>query len=229
MAGRNYTALGYCNEVDIENYLLLDINDIFSNQIEDWIATAETIVNDTIGITTASGILMEEIIGEKSKTRIDSDGNLKIFPRKIPIDELLSLQLVKGSDVITMTVNNNDGTKKYDIPSSADYISYPAFEYSISGASIVANLHELRPTEFYTKINYRAGYRAVPPDIRLATVCLVCDMVMRHANKEGLESITQGRVSKRYSGRYGNQSGQSDFWLDAMNLLNSYRISSLWF
>lgn len=227
--GRYYTPLGYCDETDIENYLLLDVNNIFSSQIEDWIAAAELTVNGTIGYTTASGILREQIVGEKAKTRVDSDGNLKIFPRKIPIESISSVDLVKGTETISLALTDGAGNPKYDIPTTADYISYPGYEFSITGASIVSNLHELRPADYYTKISYIGGYSSVPPDIRLATVCLVCDTIMRHANKEGLESITQGRVTKRYRSRFSKETGESDFWLDAMNLLSGYRIASTWF
>jgi hypothetical protein len=51
-------------------------------------------------------------------------------------------------------------------------------------------------------------------------------MIMRHANKEGLESITQGRVSKRWYQR--QEGGESDFYKDALTLLKPYRIVSRW-
>lgn len=224
MAGRHYTKLGYCDEVDIENFLLLDIDDTFSDQVEDWIAAAEKQVNNFLGYTTASGILAEEIVGEKAKSYVDTDSNLKIYPRKTPIISISSLQLVKGSSSLTIDLENS-GTARYDIPTSNDYIAFPEYELSVTGASIINSFGSLRSTQFYSKINYIAGYTEVPSDIRLATVNLVSDTIMRHTNKEGLESIVQGRVTKRWRQR---NAGESDFYLDAMTLLRPYRMASRW-
>lgn len=227
MTGRhNETILGYCDEVDIENFLLIDIDNTFSPQLESWIAAAESIVNGYLGYTTASGILTERIVDEKTKIRVSPSGDLLIFPRKIPIQSVEGITLTKGSSYIDLTLNASDGTPKYDIPTgSASYIQYPGYELSTSGgSSIVTSFTDVRRSDGFVKLSYTAGFDTVPYDIRQATVNLVADMVMRHSNKEGLASITQGRVSKRWESR----DGKSDFYLDAMELLGSYRIASLW-
>lgn len=235
MAGRHYTALGYCDEVDIENFLLTDIDDSFSPQIEDWIAGAESQINQYLGYTTASGIFAEAITDEVTKSYVDSDLNLKIFPRKTPIISVQGITLGKGTSRLSITLANGAGIPKYNIPSTANYISYPQYEFSVSGGSIISNLASIRGTEFYTYLSYISGYIKIPADIRLATVNLVSDTIMRHSNKEGLSSITQGRVTKRWADRIGPTSGDqaapagaSDFVLDAYALLRPYRISSQW-
>lgn len=225
MAGRHYTALGYCEEIDIENFLLTDIDNSFSAQVEDWIAAAETQVNQYLGYTTASGIFAEQITNEVTKGFVDPDLNLKIFPRKIPIQSVSKIQLGKGTTRLNITLNNSAGVPKYNIPAPGTYISYPQYEFVVTGGSIIQNLATLRSSEFYIYLDYIAGYTQVPADIRLATVNLVSDTIMRHANKEGLEAITQGRVTKRWHEREG---GQSDFYQDAMTLLRPYRIASQW-
>lgn len=225
MAGRHYTALGYCDETDIENFLLLDIDNSFSAQVEDWIAGAEKTVNDYLGYTTASGIFREQIVGEKNRAFVDSDSNLKIFPNKIPIVSVSKIEIVKGTSTVELSLADSNGTLKYDIPVGDNHISYPNYELSITGNSVIRSFNDLRPNSWYVKMDYIAGFEEVPADIRLATANLVADTIMRQANKEGLEQITQGRVTKRWKERRG---GESDFYLDALNMLQSYRIASSW-
>lgn len=225
MAGRHYTALGYADENDIENFLLTDIDNSFSAQVEDWIAAAELQINDYTGYTTASGIFAEQITNEVTKAYVDSGLNLKIFPRKTPIISVEGITLAKGTTRMAITMNNGAGVPKYNIPAPGNYISYPQYEFTVTGGSIIHSLSSLRGTEFYVELNYIAGYQQVPADIRLATVNLVSDVIMRQANKEGLESITQGRVTKRWRQR---TDGQSDFVKDAYELLRGYRIASQW-
>jgi len=226
MAGRhNEVLLGYCDKTDLENFLLLTIDSSFDSQINSWIAAAEKHINNYLGYTTASGVLREAITGEMAISRIDSEGNLMIFPRKIPIESVSKIELWKGTDSIELDLVDDEGTNRYNIPTSADYILYPGYELSITGTSIISSFMDIKYTKFFSKIDYIAGYSEVPYDIRQATVNLVADMIMRHANKEGLESITQGRVSKRW---YQRQEGESDFYKDALTLLKPYRIASRW-
>ena len=226
MTGRNYTSLGYCDETDIENFLLLDIDSSFSAQLEDWVAAAEEHVNKYIGYTTASGVLKEAITNENAAGRVDTDGSLVIFPRKIPIVSLEGITLLRGTTTIDLELENGDGDKRYNLPPASDYILFPGDELSISGSSTLTSFYSLRSTKFFSRIDYTAGFDPIPADIRMATVNLTSDMVMRHANKEGLESITQGRVSKRWRQRYFNDFGESDFILDADKLLDHYRLDS---
>lgn len=209
--------IGYCDKSDLENLLLLDIDESFDNQINEWISAAEAIANKYMGYTTASGVMLENIVDETAYGRVDTDGNLIVFPSKVPIVSVASLELVKGSESIRMSLEDSESNNKYNIPSTSDFIFFP-------GASIV-NFSQLRSTKFFTKIDYTAGYSTVPDDIKHATVNLLADIVMRHSNKEGLESITQGRVTKRY---WSRQDGHSDFYLDAMSMLKPYRIASRW-
>lgn len=226
----NYTPLGYCTKENIENYLLLDIDSSFNDQITDWIATAEKQTNRYLGYTTASGILREAITDETAISHVDSDSNLMIFPRKIPIVSVSAISLIKGTDSITLSLTSGSGNR-YNIPTTADYILYPDYELSVTGASIISSFSDIRFTKFFSKIDYIGGYSEVPADIRQAAVCYVSDIIMRHSNKEALESISQGRISKRWFSRRwsrGRESGKSDFVLDAEQFLLPYRIASKW-
>lgn len=225
MAGRHYNQLGYCDKIDVENYLLLDIDESFDTQIDDWIASAEALVNQYLGYTTASGILLETITDEKVMGRVDTEGNLMVFPTKIPISSVQGLSLIKGTTVLSLDTTDGSGTPKYNIPVESDYILYPNSEFSASGNDTIGGFGNLKNNKFYVNIDYVAGFTEVPADIRQATVNLVADIVQRHTNKEGLESVTQGRVSKRY---WSRTDGHSDFYLDAMSLIQKYRIASRW-
>jgi len=220
----NEVLLNYCNEVDIENFLLLDIDDTFSLQLNSWIAVAEQQINRYLGYTTASGVLLETIVDEKTPVRVSSYGDLMVFPRKYPISSVQSISIVKGSESLDLTLTA-DGNNKYDIPTSADYIQYSGSELALTGTSIINDFYDVKYSHGFVKVSYVAGYATVPYEIRQATVNLVSDIVMRHSNKEGLESITQGRVSKRWSGR---NDGKSDFYLDAIELLRPFRLASRW-
>lgn len=224
MAGYNYTKLGYCEERDLENFLLTDIDDTFSQQIEDWIAGAEAQVNKYLGYTSPSGILLEDIVNERAYGKVDNEGNLLVYTKKQPIVTCSGIQLYKGTSTIDLTLTSN-GTDKYNLSPTSEYIMYASEELSLSGSSLIRNFYELRGSKFFVKVSYQGGYSTVPADIRMATVNLVADIIMRHSNKEGLASITQGRVTKRWLDR---RDGESDFVKDAYNLLRPYRMASRW-
>lgn len=226
MSATQYTPLGYCSEEDVENFLMIDINNTFSTNISSWIASAEKWVNNYLGYTTASGIMAEQFTNTIEDTAtVDSEGNLVVFPRKTPIISLDSISLVKGTDSLDLTLTASNGDTKYQIPADSDMIIYPGYELSLSGASVINSFFDIRYAKFYAKLTYRAGYTEVPADINLATVNVVSDTVMRHTNKEGLESVSQGGVSKKW---FQRKSGESDFVEDAKILLNPYRVTSRW-
>jgi hypothetical protein len=225
MSATTYTPLGYCNEEDIENFLLLNIDDSFSTQINTWIASAEKWVNTYLGYTSDNGVNEETLTNSIEDTAtVDSEGNLVIFPRKVPVSSVSAITLVKGTDTLDLTLTSG-GENKYQIPADSDTIVYPGFELAFSGSSVINNFLDLRYSKFFVKMTYVAGYSTLPPDIHLATVNVACDYIMRHTNKESLQSVSQGAISKTWFQRKG---GESDFIKDAQFLLNPYRISSNW-
>lgn len=226
MAGRHYTKLNYCDETDIENFLLLDVSSTFSTQLEDWIAAAEQWVNNYTGYTTASGMWMEAFTNEVSESaRVDGDLNLVIFPRKVPIESVSGISLIKGTDSLDLVLTSG-GSNKYQIPQPKHCIVYPSSELSLSGTSIIGNFADIKFTRFFCELDYIAGYSVIPADVRLATVNVASEYLMRHANKEGLEMLTQGRITKRWFRRAG---GDSDFIHAAKELLGPYRMAGNWF
>ena len=216
--------MGYCDETDIENFLLLTIDSSFDTQIEDWIVVAEKQVNKYLGYTTTSGVWAEAITAEKAKGKVNGEGDLIVFPNKIPIISVSGIDLVKGTSSITLSLTNSAGIPRYDIPMENDRIYYPNQEFSLTGTSTIGSFFNIKYQTFFTKLTYIAGYTSIPADIRMATVNLVADIVMRHSNKEALRSMTQGRISKSWMSR----EGMSDFYLDAINYLSPYRVTSQW-
>ncbi len=227
---------GYCTVDDIENFLLIDINPTFADQIDNWIATAEDFINDYTNYTTASGIFNEAIVEEISQTAVvDNDNNLVIFPRKYPVNSIERIDLVKGTTFLTLNLINGTRTDyngntvnnyRYLIPEPKDRIYYPASELSTTaGTLVLTNFGQMRTSKFFTRLTYHAGYTQVPPQINQAATMLVSDIVLRHENKNGLSLITQGRVTKEYFQRKG---GESDLVIDAKELLRSYIKTTNW-
>lgn len=175
--------------------------------------------------TTASGLWQEQVVGEINDARVDGDRNLVIHPRKRPIASVSSIQLWKGSNSMTLSLTNG-GVNRYTIPVQADVIVYPSYELSVSSGSYSINsFSQIKFSRWYTKINYIGGYTSIPLDIQYATTLIASDIFLRHANKEGLVSITQGRITKRWSDR---KDGRSGLMIDAEDILNGYRIASGW-
>lgn len=217
------STLGYASKTDLENLLLINIDSSFNSQIDAWISAAEQEVNNYLGFTTSSGVLKEEITGEINDARVDGDLNLVIYPRKRPIETVKSIAIIKGSDSISLSLTNSDGDAKYTIPVQKDVIIYPNFELTISTASTLTRFADIKYSRFFTKISYIAGYSSVPKPIKVATTLYTADIFMRQANKEGLLSITQGRVSKTWA---ETEDGESSFIKQAKRMLRPYRIAS---
>ena len=216
----------YCTEQDLENLLLVTIDSSFSSQIDKWISASEERVDGFIGVTTTSGLWNESITNETNEARVDGDLNLIIHPRKRPINSVSQIELIKGSQSLALDLTTSTGTNRYLIPVQNNYIIYPNREISVTAQStLIRNFADIKYQRVYTRIDYIAGYTTIPKDIQLATTLLTADTFMRQSNKEGLISITQGRVSKRWADR---KDGRSDFEIQAFDILADYRIASGW-
>ena len=230
------TKLGYCTEVDIENFLLTDINSSFSDQVDNWIVEAEDYVNEYLGYTTASGIWLERIKEEVNQSaKVDSGMNLVIYPRKRPVTAIEKIELIKGTLSLSLILTNGTRTDvdgatvtnyRYQLTPRGDKIIYPQREISTDGGTLViGGFHQLRGADFFSRITYTAGYTNIPGPINLATTMLVADTILRQENKNGLQVLTQGRITKEWVPRKG---GESDLLLDANKKLDPYRITSKW-
>jgi len=224
------STLSYATITDLENLLLVSVDNSFTAQVEKWISGAETKVNNYLGFTTASGLWNEQVTGELIDSRVDGDLNLVIYPRKRPINSVSKIELWKGTQNMSLGLTDDSGNTRYIIPAQKNVVVYPSTELDTSSASYsLSSFAGVKFSRWYTKMDYIAGYTTIPLDITEATVLLTADTFMRHANKEGLVSLTQGRVSKRWQERSLRGDGKSDLEEQAYRQLNHYKIASGWF
>lgn len=230
------TPLGYCTEEDIENVLLIDIDNSFSNQISNWMVAAEDAINNFLGYTTASGIWNERVVEEVSNSgKIDSENNLIIFPRRRPINSVEKIELLSGTLSMNLVLTNGtrvniDGDTvdnyRYNIPEPGNQIIYPNREISTdSGSLAIGGFHDIKYQNFLTRMTYTGGFTQIPGPINTAAAMLVGEVVLRHKNKEGLSMLQQGRITKEWFQRKG---GESDLVIDAYEMLRPYQITARW-
>jgi hypothetical protein len=220
--------LNYATIDDLSNLLLVTIDPSFEPQVNSWISAAENYVNQYLGYTTASGLWNEEIHGETLDARVDGDLNLVIFPRKKPVNSVSAVALWRGSSTINLQLTNNNGQDRFIQTALNNSIIYPNYELTITGSNVyIRNFAGIKFSRWFTKMDYIAGYTEIPPAITLATSMVAADTFMRHANREGLSMIMQGRLQKRWQER---RPGQKSIWIsDAENILAQYRLTAGWF
>jgi hypothetical protein len=220
--------LNYASHSDLENLLLVTIDPTFYAQVDTWISAAENYVNQYLGYTTASGLWNEQIVAETLDARVDGDLNLVIFPRKKPVNSVSAISLWRGSSTINLALTNNNGVSRFVETSLNNSIVYPNYELTITGSNVyIRNFAGIKFARWFTRMDYIAGYTSLPPAISLATAMVAADAFMRHANREGLSMIMQGRLQKRWQER---RPGQKSIWItDAENILAQYRLTAGWF
>lgn len=199
----------------------LDLSQYSDTTLSGMIETASTQVDNYLNYT----LELEDIVSEKIEGFVDGDSNLKIYPLKRPINTVSAISLVKGTDVIDLTLQDNLGVLKYDIPTTKEVIVYPDNEIAFNSVSIIDSFFSLRNTKFFTRISYNAGYQTIPQDIQDATSLFVKEQVARGFNITGATSIRQGGISMSYGSRSGsdNKVADSDNVADAKSLLVKYK------
>ncbi len=218
---------GYSTISEISNYLLVTIDSSLNTQVDSWISAAEHYVNNFTGYTTASGMALENVVNEISEAHVDGDQNLVIHPRKSPVTTVSGITIIKGSIInIQLNLTNPaNGTNRYVLPTQGRYIVYPSYELTITSSTILHNFINVKYSRFFTQTSYQGGYATIPQDVTLATTMIASDIVMRHANKEGLMAITQGKISKKWAEL---KDGKSNWIQAAENLLIAYKMGSNW-
>lgn len=165
---------------------------------------------------------LEIITDEISRAFIDSDSSLVIFPRKRPIISLTSVNLVKGSADVSISLVNGNNTNIYTIPESKDKIVFPIADITLQSVSLL-DFGTLRTVDFFSKITYQCGYATIPSVVKEATALFALDNIARSSNIVGAVSVSQGGISINYG---SNSGGRSELVKDAERLLHGYtRIS----
>ncbi len=170
--------------------------------------------------------LVENITDELKTARVDTDGDLIVFPAKIPILSISALSVKKGTVELTFTLQDSQGNDKFNIDYTQRHVRFPASEIILQGQVIlITDFFSLRGTQFYSKMSYRAGYETstLPETIKDATVLLVREVMARSLNPSGAEELRQGGVTLKYARRSSAFGGKSDLVVDAEKLLRPYR------
>ena len=161
---------------------------------------------------------LETITDEIAKAFIDADSSLVIFPRKKPIVSLTSVNLVKGSADVSISLVNGNNDFIYTIPEPKERIVFPIADITLQSVSLL-DFGTLRTVEFYSKITYQAGYTTIPDIVKEATALFAIDTIARSSNITGAVSVSQGGISINYG---SNSGGRSELVKDAERLLHGY-------
>lgn len=163
----------------------------------------------------------ETITNEIARGLITTEGDLIIFPQKVPIQTVTAIAITKGTVTVTLNLQTA-GVNRYNIDYAKRHVRYPYNEISIQGEIVFNNFLELRGTHFYTQISYRGGWEVseLPATVKQAAVLFVKDILSSQYNQMGASSLRQGAVSFTFG---DSQTAESKFLKDARRLLNPYR------
>lgn len=163
---------------------------------------------------------LESFTLEERVAIVSEEGNLKVFPRKTPVQSVSDLRLKLGTSEITLSLTDGDGNARYEIPSEQDYILYPYQELSVTGTVQIRNLYDIRRMEVFTRVSYVAGYETIPEDVKDAVNLLTKDIFIRQANPMNLKSGNQGAINMQFKDK---TDGKSDLVLEAEGILQKYK------
>lgn len=199
----------FCPEVDTTRY-----NEA---TISGYISAASKVVSDYLEYSP----LQETITDEVKTGLITSEGDLLIFPTKLPLVTVSSIAIFKGTTSVALNLQVN-GTDKFNVSSSKTNIRYPWSEMALTGVPIFTDFYSLRHTQFFTKITYVGGWLSsdLPQTIKVSTSLIIKDMLSGQYNPTGATRFSQGAVSFGFSA--GNK-GMSPNMETALRLLNPYR------
>lgn len=201
----------YAPEVDLSQYTEPTISGMISQ--------ASAMVEDFLEYTP----VLETITDESKKGMVTTDGDLLIFPNKIPVRSVSSIGIYKGTTVVSITLTDGAGNARYNIDYTGRNVRVPWGEVAITGNPVFNNFFQLRGLEFYTKMTYQGGWAMseLPKSITNATILLVREILARKYNPQGATRITQGAITLEFSDRKGE--GVSDLVADAKRLLAPYK------
>lgn len=199
----------YAPEIDVSQYSAPTMSGI--------ITQASSMVANYLQYTPVA----EDITNELKEAFISTDGDLLVYPAKLPIISVSSLKIAKGATELAITLTETDGTAKYNVDFARRNLRFPWGEVVLQGTAVFNDFYSLRGQQFYTKMSYRGGWEAyaIPDDIKLATILYTRELISKRNNTSGAQSITQGGISLRFSDR----TEKSDLVKDAERLLGPYR------
>jgi len=164
----------------------------------------------------------EDIANEVVQGLITTEGDLLIFPKKLPIQTVSAISITRGATTVALTITNGAGVNKFNIDYTQRNIRYPYQEITLQGVPVFTDFYSLRGRQFYTKVSYRGGWEpsALPGSIKQAVVLLMKDLVSGQYNQMGANRLRQGAVEFEFG---STGMGESKLVKDAKRLLGPYR------
>lgn len=207
------------NYITIDEFKAYNPETDFTNHtsavLSGMIARASAFVDDFLHYS----LKVEDISNEISDAIVTTDGDLRIYPEKIPLISVSKIELKLGTYNSSLSLTDSDGNNKYEIPKEKSYILYPYTQIELSGSVSLRNLWDIRQRQYYTRLSYRAGYTTIPDILKDAVNLITKDIFMRQANPMDLSSVSQGGISMSYRKQ---QAGKSDLVKDAIRILQPY-------
>jgi len=168
----------------------------------------------------------ENVADELKDARVTTEGDLLVYPAKIPIISVSALAIKKGTTELTITLQDSQGNDKFNLDYTKRNLRFPAGEILLQGQTILlTDFFSYRSTQFFSKMSYRAGYEVddLPETIKQATVLYTREELARSQNTAGAKRISQGGITLEYNQRSSRFGGKSDLIVDAEKLLRPYR------
>jgi len=214
------TEVNLITVADFSAYALeIDLSQYTDATISGMISQASQRVSDYLMYSPVA----EDIVDELKVAHITSDGDLVIYPNKLPIQSLSSISITKGATSVSLNLQAGNGVNKYNIDYTKRKILYPYGEITLQGVPLFTDFYALKGTHFYTKISYQGGWplSELPATIKEATILFMREIMARRMNTTGANEISQGGITLKFG--TGRSEAKSDLVLDAERLLGDYR------
>lgn len=168
-------AKGYTTKEAIENYLLIDIDDSFDEQIDEWIETVEEYIDHETNRDFAP-VAEEAVLEDRT---FDGDGTSSLI-----IDAATEIDEVRFSET-------------GDPIDTDQYVLHP-IRKDTTTKIVLKNYRFPRGVQnIYVKAKW--GYAAVPKDVKFAATVLVSGIINNAWQSEGeVASMSIGRYSVTY-------------------------------
>lgn len=169
---------GYTNKEAIENYMLIDIDDQFDDQVDEWIQGAEEYIDN---VTNRDFALVEEEAVAEDRT-FDGDGT-----NTIDIDGCTEIEEIRFSE---------DG----DPIDEDQYVLLPVRSDTITKIKLKYIRFPKGTQNIYVKAKW--GYASIPKSIKFAATVIVAGIINNAWQSESeIQSMTIGRYSVSYKNK----------------------------
>lgn len=166
---------GYTTEEAIENYLLVDIDDSFSDQVDEYIEMVEELIDDETNRD------FTPYVAETAASDRTFDG---CGEKTLPIDACTEIEEVRFSE-------------EGDPLAATQYITTPVRKDTITGVKLKYLVFPQGDQNIYIKAKW--GYSEVPKSIKFAATVLASMLIQNSWQSESeVQSVSVGRISITY-------------------------------